>query len=169
MEKTSELKQISRGATFEHIISGFILMALSVFLIYSGFYPAIIFLYFGFCLFISVQGTIIDIKNNQIKVYLNFFVFKIGKWQSLVNFQQLILTYFSQSQTMNYKSISSNVNTRTFDIYLEDNQLNKIYLKEISEYKKARMFIEEMSKFLAVEFTDKYEAMRNSISKRNRR
>ncbi len=167
----------SLKATFKGMISnvGMVLLVIGVFNfvsnIRSGFSIAsfileVFILYFGIIFFLSIRGTLIDEKKRQIKEYFDLLIFKIGKWETIDQFDKVILKYINESQTMNYQSISRNIHTKTYDIILKSNDKKKILVKECYNYNDALELGVKLSKKLNLPFIDTYEILLQQIEER---
>lgn len=142
-------ENISQGMTFQGFIStcGFIVTIAGLFaLIFTEFlFLSIIASLIGVIFFLSFRGVLIDYDTMKIKPYLDILIYKIGTWHNLNEYEIIALKLFTESQTMNMASISNTHTTKTFNIYLQGNISNDLFLKEFTEYDKAKSFLEKYS------------------------
>jgi len=170
----------SQGATFKGYLStlGFILIIAGGGIFYKAYVSDFFFLLsiaissllivIGFILFLSIRGVLIDYYNRKIKSYVDCFIFKIGSWKTVVETDKLMLKYFNESQKMHYKSISSNIQTRTFDIFIKSEDNKELLIREFTKYDKALSFMIEFSKKINISYVDTYEILKQRIQERKR-
>ena len=125
---------------FIFTIAGLLALILTEYLFLS-----IIALLIGVVFSLSFRGVLIDYDTMKIKPYLDIFIYKIGTWHNLNEYEIIALKLFNESQTMNMASISNTYTTKTFNIYLQGNISNDLFLKEFTEYEKAKSFLEKYS------------------------
>jgi len=120
----------------------------------------------GITLFISIRGILIDFDKKLIKPYLDIFIVKMGTWESLEQYDKILLKYTSESQTMNSRGNSTNYVTKSFDIVLTSNNKKDLIIKEFVNYDKAKSFLVEYSQRLDKESIDTYEIIKERIQER---
>ncbi|WP_417609131.1 hypothetical protein [Owenweeksia hongkongensis] len=121
-------------------------------------------------LLLSIQEIVIDGGNKCLNTFFKFGPLKIKLNQrNLKECDKVILELFTENQTMNMKSISTSVRTRSYDIYAEG-ETHKTLLVEITDYQKAKQFGKEVSNILQIPFEDSYQNLRETAKKiRSRR
>lgn len=122
---------------------------------------------FGFVLFISKKGILIDLKNKRFKAYVHCLLFKIGKWESSETIDRIILEYIYGSTKNSYTPIpfANGTKTEIFSISFKLISGEKIFIKEFSNYEKAKTFLDKYSELLQMEKKDSYEIMLEEIAK----
>ena len=149
---------ISKGITLQHFLPGVAIIIYAIAMFFSlNVFIAIPFLYLGIVILLSVKGVVIDIEKEKLKKYFNFFFFKIKIEESFSDYNRVYLSLLRESQTMNYKSISTTVRTKTFEIYLMNDSNRRIYINEYTDYKHAREILLQLSKALVIPATDIYK------------
>lgn len=161
---------ISDGPSFKLFYIGFLILGLSIYFFFHIWILTLILFPIGLSIFLSIKGILIDVENNRVKEYFNFLFLKIGTWESLDQFQKIILTRTNQSQVLTTRATISTVNTKTFDIYLcNESFSNEKHLKEFTDYNEAKDFLDKYASFLNLEFYDEVAEIRDAISARGRR
>lgn len=175
--KQIKQENISHKATFDGLSStvGFIILlvglVLFLYVTQVEFSVPIIILdiiisLFGFVLLLSVRGVLINHESGLVMPYLDIVGFKVGNWKPLKQYDKIQLHYINSSQTMNYKSISTKVAVRRFEVKLTSVGAGEILLKAFSNYTEANTFLIEYSKSLNKELVDNYEILREQLSAR---
>ena len=72
------------------------------------------------------SGVEIDVSLKKIRCYNEFFSMRFGSWTDLNKVKELELRLTNESQEMSYRSISNTIRTKTYDIWLIQNN-NKGY------------------------------------------
>lgn len=90
----------------------------------------------------------------------------MGTWESLEQYDKILLKYTSESQTMNSRGNSTNYVTKSFDIVLTSNNKKDLIIKEFVNYDKAKSFLVEYSQRLDKESIDTYEIIKERIQER---
>lgn len=111
----------------------------------------------GLIAFIAIQGVIIDYDKHKIKPYVDLILFKAGLWKDLNQYNQIILKFLNESQTINVSTVRRIFTTKTFDIYLQNEKGKKIILKEFMFYENAKNFLEKYAEKLDKEKLNTYE------------
>ncbi|MDD2622191.1 MAG: hypothetical protein WC142_03965 [Bacteroidales bacterium] len=156
------IEKISKGISFKGFssnIGGLILIAGIVWLL-AGNHKllAIITIIVGFIVFLAIKGVLIDYDKEKIKAYTDLLLLKFGKWETLNDYNKIVLKFLNESQTMNMASISRTYTTKSFDIYLENENGKKILLKEFIHYENAKEFLDKYADKLNMEKSDNYKA-----------
>jgi hypothetical protein len=131
-----------------------------------GFALGIMIIIIGIIFFISKRGVLIDFDKKLIKPYLDFIMVKLGKWESLVDYDKIVLKYTNESQTMNSRGNSTNYITKSFDIILTSKNKKDIIIKEFVNYNKAKSFLVDISQRLEKDNVDMYEILKERIQER---
>lgn len=171
--------KISRGPTFKGFFStigmvfslvGLILIINAiVFSSFIGLACGIIFVFPGMIVFLSVRGVLIDAEKKRVKPYFDIFIAKIGSWESLDDYDKIILKYLSQAQTMNSRASTTTYRTKSFDIYLVGATREKdLLLKEIFDYEEAKVFLLSYSEKLNKPGVNQYEQMKEQLAHRRK-
>ena len=117
----------------------------------------------GLVLFFSIRGVLIDKEKRLIKPYFDLIILKPGSWESMEQYNKIILKYIHTSQTMNSRANSTNYRTKSFDIVLSADKNKEIILKEFVDYTKARSFLVDYSHHLEKESIDEYKILTERI------
>ena len=159
---------ITDGATFKLFYVGLICSVISILLILSNDYRivGIITLPISIFTFLSIRGSLIDFQNKKIKRYWNIVFIKIGSWESLEKFTRVELLLNSQSQQMNYRSVSNTIRVRSFYISLTNRNKERIELKEFTDYDKALELLNSLGKKLGIEVVNRKELIEKKNSKK---
>lgn len=171
--------KISQGPTFKGFIStlGLILLVIGICVTIFGAFInfsivtltiGLVLLYLGLILFLSIRGVQIDTTTKDVKPYFDFLFAKIGSWESLNDYEELILRYAKESQTMNSRYSSTTFNTRTFEIFLASSYKPELLLKEFQDYEEAKAFLIEYSEKLGKTKIDRYETMKEQLQQRRK-
>lgn len=154
---------ITNGATFQYFYLGLVFAIISIILLFSDdyFIVGILTLPIAVFTFLSIRGSLIDFENKKIKSYWNIVFIKIGNWQNLEKFTRVELLLNSQSQQMNYRSVSTNVSVRSYYISLTNQNKDRIELKEFTDYAKAQEFLISVGKKLGIETVNRKEIIEN--------
>jgi len=155
------IEKISKGISFKGFTSyvgGGICIAGIVWLIAGNHdFMAIITIILGFIVFLAIKGVMIDYDKDKIKAYSDLLILKFGKWETLNDYNKIVLKYLNESQTMNMASINPTDTTKSFDIYLENTNGKKILLKEFIYYENAKDFLDKYADKLNAEKIDDYK------------
>ncbi|MDY0015319.1 MAG: hypothetical protein RBS13_03845 [Bacteroidales bacterium] len=155
------IEKISKGISFKGFSSylgGGICIAGIIWLIEgSQDLLAIFTIILGIIFFLAIKGVLIDYDKHKIKTYSDLLILKLGKWESLNNYNKIVLKYLSESQTMNLLSISRTYTANSFDIFLENAKGKKILLKEFIYYDNAKHFLDTYAEKLKAEKIDDYQ------------
>ncbi len=158
----STILDVNIGVKGSFFVMGMTLMGFSIYLALTfSLLVAIPLFYLGFLLMLSIRGFRVDLSKMTIKKYINFFPFKIGRRQSIKQYNRMVLVL--SHDTTNGRtgsgawSQSYSIRTRSFDIYLTNAENEKMDLIAFSEYKPARSFLHSMSKQLNIEKEDLFE------------
>ncbi len=168
------IEKISRGLTFKGYISaiGSVIFIIGLIITISQIASSISFIVCalgilmilnGIILFFSIRGVLIDNDKKLIKPYLDFIIAKIGKWESLSQYDKIVLKYTNESQTMNSRGNSTNYVTKSFDIVLTSTTKKELIIKEFVNYDKAKTFLVTYSLRLNKEHVDMYEIIKERI------
>ncbi|MEI8201868.1 MAG: hypothetical protein WCH34_02580 [Bacteroidota bacterium] len=171
------MEKISNGMTFKGYVSaiGSVIFVVGLIIIISQMNSNVsiglcalggVVMIIGGVLFISIRGVLIDSDKNLIKPYFDIIIAKQGGWESLGDYDKLILKYRNESQTMNSRGNSTNYVTKGFDIVLTSNNKKDLIVKEFVDYDKAKSFLIEYSQRLGKESVDMYEIMKKRIEER---
>ena len=171
------IEKISQGSTFKGAVSfsGLIILICGIIILFTQSISDILSLnialgclliFSGFVLFISIRGVIIDTEKNIIKSYFDIFLTKLGFWESLEEYDKIVLKYTTESQTMNSRGNSTNYQTRSFDIVLKSDYKKDLTLKEFVNYDEAKDFLIEYSKKMNKMNIDNYELIKQRIQNR---
>jgi hypothetical protein len=169
--------KIPLGPTFKGYISsiGFLVFAFGIVMLISQFTHSFSFLFssigviltiVGFIMFLNIKGVIIDKERNLIKPYFNLIFTKIGAWESLNNYDKLVLTYKNESNTMNSRFNSTKYSTKTFEITLASKNNIDIKFKEFEDYNEAKSFLIDYNQILSFDYLDTYEIIKEKIVER---
>ncbi|MGB0428876.1 MAG: hypothetical protein ACPGLV_00275 [Bacteroidia bacterium] len=169
MKQSSDKIIVSKGPTLKLGLVGLLTIIGSGVLTYAfSILPAIPGFYFGLVMLLSIEGVVIDLKHKKIKPYFNFLLFKLGRWQDLTIYKQIILTIYSQQNTYAVRATQQTVKTKSFDIYLVDNVGNKLLIDEYTDYHEGLEFAEELTQKLKLPFDNQYEQMVENLQDRRR-
>lgn len=175
MDKSKQITH-SLGATFSGVPfwMGIMFFLLGV---YTFFQPIALFLHYsltaisggiGIILILSIQVMVID---GDTKTAIRYFMFGPIRFQldqtKIKHYQELTLVLFKENQTMNMKSITTTVRTRTYDIYIGSEETG-VVLGEFTDYNKALKFIKQVSSLLGLPYVDKYDAQLQYAKKRSK-
>ncbi|MEI6124722.1 MAG: hypothetical protein WCQ95_13975 [Bacteroidota bacterium] len=171
------IEKISRGLTFKGYISaiGSVIFIIGLIITIFEMTPSISFIVCalgifmiitGIILFFSIRGVLINSDKKFIKPYFDFIIIKIGTWESLEQYDKIVLKYSNESQTMNSRGNSTNYVTKSFDIVLTSKNKKDLIIKEFVNYDKAKLFLVEYSQRLHKENVDMYEIMKTRIQER---
>lgn len=140
---------VINGPTFRFFYIGLTAIACGIYSYFNlnNYLASLLFL-FGVFLFLSINGTVIDVEQRKVKHYFNILFFRVGTWKSLDQFSRVELRGQSNSQTFHYRSVSSSINVKSYSIFLIQNQKEKIELKEFRDYKQAKAFLLEIGEKL---------------------
>ena len=165
---------IAGGATFEGwtsligffmlFSSGYIisLLKISVLSLVLFFIVAV----FGLILLISITGILIDLENKRVKPYVHCLFFKLGKWKSTNDVERMVLEYTKEGGGARFRlTVRGSLHIEYFSISLVYSSGKKVFLKEFSNYEKAKEFLDTYSELLQIEKRDRYEYMLNEIAK----
>lgn len=158
---------IKKGVTLDNFFLGIgILIASIAAIIYIHFFLGLPLLYLGLAILLSVKGVIIDVENRKLKSYFDFFIFKTGNWENIATYNKVTLELTNKSQQMNSRGSSTNVKTKTYDIFLTDSTWRKIELKDFTDYAEAKELLNTMATALKITSVDHYaEARKNAKSR----
>lgn len=121
----------------------------------------------GIILFLSIKGVVIDFENKMARWYLHFLIVKLFyKKTRLSDYKAVELQLFSQSQRMNMKSITTNVRTRVYELYLIANGKPPILIADSTDLAKAESIMESIAKGLDIESRNKYRQLRQRARSR---
>ncbi|MFH0894673.1 MAG: hypothetical protein V2A54_09575 [Bacteroidota bacterium] len=172
------MEKISRGPTFsgKHSYAGLALILLSIYLFFGPLTSVIagaVLIIPGLLLFLSIRGTLIDFKHELIKPYQDFLFFKFGDWSELSAYDKIILKPESSVDIRNPKDqpsvyFSDKNLTFSFEIILKGERVEKIILKDLSDYRKGKKFLNEYALKLKKEPVDYYEMAKEIIEKKRR-
>jgi len=140
--------------TFRHFYLGFIIIVIGLSL-FSFIIPAAMTIISGVFFLLSIQGVHIDIGKRQVKAYDNFFFIKIGKWEPLDNYSHLVLGLANNSKSVG--RIPVTIRTRSYSVYLLEKTGKMLELKEFTEYRQAKQYLDEMAERLNFPTLDKQE------------
>lgn len=122
-------------------------------------YIGIGLLIIGILLFLSIRGVWIDVENNKIKSYL--FLFKrIGNWESLKDYYEVLLKYINIDSSIGIFGPSSNVRTISYDVVLISDTKHDFVLKEFVKYEKAKAFMISYAKLLNKPYNDRFDELK---------
>lgn len=158
---------LSRKITFKGILSnisfiGIILALLSLRI--NNFWPySLVFIALFIPFTLSIRGVEIDYTSLCIKDFLLIYFIRIGKWQNINKFNQIILKQFSESQVMNMLSISRSYSAKGFEIILSNEKKETFIIAEFSSYFKARKLFDKINSNIDLEAKDLYEPVINQI------
>ena len=157
----SKSLHITDGATFKYFYLGLLGVVISILFITSESLQivGIITLPVSIFVFLSIRGSIIDFKQKRFKPYWNIVFIKIGKWETLDKFSRVELLLNSQSQTMNYRSVSNTIQVRSYYISLTNDKKERLELKEFTDYKKAKKMLNDLGKKLNYQTVDRLELL----------
>jgi hypothetical protein len=169
--------KISRGLTFKGIVSaiGSVMFVAGLTITIFQVTHRISFLVLmmglllcisGLILFFSIRGVLIDFDKKRIKPYFDVIIAKIGSWETLDQYDRIVLKYTNQSQRMNSRGSSTTYVTRSFDIVLTSNNKKDLIIKEFVNYDKAKSFLLEYSQRLSKERVDTYEIIKQRTQER---
>ena len=171
-------RNIIGGATFDEWVSliGFFVCPACAYIVYwyclniSILFWILIFIFIllGITLFMSITGVLIDLENKQVKSYIHCLFFKWGTWKSINEVERMVLEYTREGGRIKYgiaPIASGSVHTEYFSISLRFFSGEKIFIKEFSNYEKAKEFLDTYSELLQIEKRDRYEYMLSEIAK----
>ncbi len=171
--------KISRGPTFKGFGStiGMVVSLIGLIILINGIIASAIttigismaFIFPGMIGFLSVRGVLIDAEKKRIKPYFDVFIAKIGSWESLDDYDKIVLKYLSQAQTLNSRVSTTTFRTKSFDIYLVGaTRETDLLLKEIMDYEEAKMFLVNYSVKLNKPGVNQYEQMKEQLAQRRK-
>ena len=168
------VEKLSRGLTFKGYSSifGSVILVIGIILILTNRFSfgmitfGLVFVIVGLVLFMSIRGVLIDFDKMIVKPYFDIIIFKIGEWESVEQYDKIVLRYTNESQTLNSRGNSTNYITKSFDIFLTSNNKNELQIKEFINYMDAKTFLIEYSKRLKLTSLDLYEQMKQEIEER---
>ena len=162
------------GATFDEWVSliGFFVCPACAYIVYwyclniSILFWILIFILLGITLFMSITGVLIDLENKQVKSYIHCLFFKLGTWKSINEVERMVLEYTKEGGSLiSIYRVHRNIHIEYFSISLRFFSGEKIFIKEFSNYEKAREFLDTYSELLQIEKRDRYEYMLDEIAK----
>lgn len=117
---------------------------------------ALILISVGLILLLAFEGVLIDYPNRKIRHYKDFFLFKIGEWQSIQDYNEIKIFYSKQvksggrfnwnaTQFVNYK------------VCFINSKGNRLFLKNCSGPDEAKILMKKISIKLNLIYTDKIE------------
>jgi hypothetical protein len=166
---TNKILSTRPQATFQFFYIGLILSALGVFLMVKTWVILGFPLFFiGAFTLLTITGVEIDLAKREYRVYYNFLFMKFGVWKSLDGYTHVILSPYRSTTEFNVRSVSTNIITRSFTIYLYGLENEPLELMEFTELKKAEAYLEMIAAETGLEAIDKQEIMTNLAFKRRR-
>ncbi len=175
MDKSKQISH-SLGATFSGVPFWMGIMFLLVG-VYIFFQPVGLVLHysltatsagFGIILILSIHVMVI---NGATKTAIRYFKFGPLRFEleqtNLQHYDKLTLVLFKENQTMNMRSISTTVRTRSYDIYIGSEETG-VVLGEFTDYNKALKFVTQVSSLLGLPYLDKYDAQLQYAKKRSK-
>ena len=91
---------------------------------------------------------------------------KFGEWLKTPTFSRIELIYTNEAQVMNYKSISTNVRTRTYELVLQGGVGDRLLFHEFTDYSKARKSADIMAQGWGLTLVDDVEVMKQRARER---
>lgn len=173
------IETISQGPTFKGAIStaGSILFVSGFIVTIAGIFSetpleiipiGIVLLFVGLLMFLSICGVLINYDKNKIKPYFDILIIKIGDWESLDQYDKILLKFTSETTILTGRFNSTDISTKSFDIVLTSTFKEELYIKEFFEYKDAKAFLIEYSKKWNKSSQDTYEIISQQIQERRK-
>ena len=161
------MEKISRGTTFKGYVSTigsvvFVIGLVLLFVHYTSIIKLIIasiFIVSGAISCMAIRGIIIDVENKSIKPYFDILVAKIGKWEAIDQYDTIVLKYINESQAMHSRGNSSNIQTKSFDIYLSSSNTKELLIAEFINYQEAQTCLHTYATKLHKTPIDRYQLM----------
>lgn len=158
---------ISQGVTMKLIFLGVVLLIGAGFVYhFFGVLLSLPIIYLGLVFFLSIKGTVFSQKENAVKIYLSFFLFKISVKHKMSMYNKVLLTPFSESSTYMLRAVSSTIRTKSFDLYLVSIKNQNLLVKEFSDYNDALEAMNTISQYFSLESEDLYTEKMESIQAR---
>lgn len=132
-----------------------------------GFLPVLfIALLVLFCLvlFIAVRGIMIDWEKRQLFSYFDFFLSKKGDWTMLTGYNMVVIKYAQDNTSLSYKSISTNVVTKSFQLILRSENKPDLLVFEFQSYPEARQLADKMVVTWDLALLDTYEIWKGKLA-----
>ncbi|MBK7556331.1 MAG: hypothetical protein IPI55_17550 [Flavobacteriales bacterium] len=105
----SSVHDIDEGYTQDYLVHGVVALAVAGIMLLVHWSWTI-----ALCLV-----AVIDVPGKKARVYKALLKWKFGEWLKTPTFSRIELIYTNEAQVMNYKSISTNVRTRTYELVLQ--------------------------------------------------
>ncbi len=173
--KEDNFIKITVGVTLNYFLLGIPLLGLAFYVAFGiNFILSLPVFYLGVLFLLSIQSFVIDVDNKKIRKYYTIYPFKIGSWESIQQYDQLVLelTYVINKRD-NYddfgirESGCTEERTKSFDVYFCNSKNEKLTLIEFNEYIHAKNFLNKYAPQLKLIKVDKFEeALRNSRFRR---
>lgn len=104
---------------------------------------------------------LVNVSIGVTATYIYFFPFKIGSWESIEQYDKILLE-LTHDSTIGRNGVGAwsqkyTVRTRHFEVYLSNENDEKFELIDYPEYKTARTFLKETGRLLDLEMNDLFE------------
>ncbi|QNR25206.1 hypothetical protein [Croceimicrobium hydrocarbonivorans] len=153
---------------------GLMLLLLALYGLAFSFDPSLkvisgILLVPGIVLCLSIQYTQLNFTEKTAVCYLKLFIFKIKLSKTpLDDCEQVSLRLYRDNQTMQMLSISSQVITREFELYLKDLDGSDLLIAESTDYQEALEILNILSEGLGLPAVNEYEIWKSKRMKTRR-
>ena len=128
-------------------------------------FPAILLGLAGISLLFIRTGIEINVEKKEISNYQSLFGLKRAKKIRLDNMKKADLVYTKESQVMNSRGTSTNVRTKTYDLYFTDKNNHRIKFHEFTDYRTARRACNTIEKMLNWVIYDEYLEIKRKAAK----
>ena len=117
---------------------------------------------------LTITGVEINLAKREYRFYYNLLFMKFGDWKTLDGFTHVILSPYRSTTELNVRSVSTNITTRSFTIYLIGLNNEPLELMEFTELKEAEAYLEMIAAEIGLEAINKHEIMSDLAFKRRR-
>ncbi|HEY0029119.1 MAG TPA: hypothetical protein VGC65_00060 [Bacteroidia bacterium] len=157
---------LSFSGLFVFVFGGILLFGISediIFLFYG-----LTFLAIGLILFLAIKGVVINCKEKSIRTYREYILFKIGKWQSIKEYNQ-VKTFYEQEVMYGGKHRWNATKLSSYEVNLVNAKGEKYCLKEFANLKDARKLMKDVSEKLSVTYVEEIEHVQKLKKKTSKR
>jgi len=162
----SSVHDIDEGYTQDYLVHGVVALAVAGIMLLVHWSWTIVLGLLAVALFAMRSGIEIDVPGKRARVYKALLKWKFGEWLKTPTFSRIELIYTNEAQVMNYKSISTNVRTRTYELVLQGGVGDRLLFHEFTDYSKARKSADIMAQGWGLTLVDDVEVMKQRARQR---